>query len=213
MSTPDKSICVVDTCSLLYAAQIQLKNVKVFDWLLEKYKVFVCPTVKFECLDNIQRNRVQLEDPARVKSEISNLNFEDDCPQCLEYIDEFCNRKGLTKFFKVDDGERHTFALAMYLSINLKEPLVLMTEDLAALEAFNEILTEQKFGVAKSLPDFIINLFQSTESIDENGTRRAIQSYYNIATKAPLRKRIFDPRMELNCRSFWIENCANSCFS
>jgi len=208
-----KSICVLDTCSLLYSAQIQLKNKELFEWLLNRYQVYICSEVKYECFDKIQKGRVEVEDPERLKCEISRLMYNANVQECLNYLDHYCSRKNFLKFFSVQEGERRSFALALFLSLNLREPVVVLTDDFGALDAFNEILAEQKFAVAEMLPDFMINLFQTTENIEERIIHNALRSYYSIATRPDLRRTIFDERIELICRSLWTTNCGARCFS
>lgn len=206
-----KSVCVIDTCSLLYAAQIQLKNHKIFDWILDRYQVYICPKVKTECINNIQKGHVVLDDPENFKRIVTEHLFKYDFQECLTYLDEYCSKKEIFKFQKVQEGERQSLALALFLSINLREPVILLTDDLDALEVFNTILGQQKFGIAKALPDFIVTLFQSTESLEDYVAGRAFQNYYSIATRADLRKSMFGDRMKLSCRILWFQNCNLRC--
>jgi hypothetical protein len=190
-----------------------LKGKKVFEWLLDQYHVYICSKVKYECFATIQSNRDDYEDPDNLKSGISKLLWNADFEECLKYLDCYCAEKRLSKFLKIHDGERQSFALALHLSLKLRKPVILLTDDFDALEAYVEILGEQKFGIAKSLPDFIINVFQMTENLDENVTRGALQSYYHLIRRVDLCKKFFDERMKLSCRTFWLDNCYAKCFS
>jgi hypothetical protein len=211
LSNPtDKNICVADACSLLFSAQIRLKGQSVFDWLLNKYDVYICSTVKYECLDKIQRNRVVIPDTVSFKRDLAMRTSTLDCVECLRYLEAFCEEMGISKFLSLDEGEKHSIALALLLSVTLKKPVSILTDDFEAVEVFNEILNEQKFGIVQSLPDFIINVFKLNPAVDENITNGALQSYYNIMTKAIL-SITFKKRMRLSCRSLWFDKCGMRC--
>jgi hypothetical protein len=185
---------------------------KVFDWLLDKYQIYISPKVRIECLSQIQKVEEDFEDPAYLKSELLKMVNNADFRECLDYLDLYCTKKKLLKFQKVHPGERHNFALAFHLSMRLRKPVILLTDDFDALKAYDELLGELKFGIAKSLPDFIINTYQTTEELEENITTGALQDYYNLMKRVDLRKKIYDDRMKWSCRMYWLDNCFAKCF-
>jgi len=146
----------------------------------------------------------------------SNTKFQEnwcgteDYSECLKYLEEYCREKELSKFSKLGDGERESLALSLHLNVSLRQPVIFLTDDFEAMDVFAKILEDQKFAIQKSVPDIIIDLFQTNLNLHENETRGALSSYYNIMQKA-IKHRIFKDRMKFNCRSFWSQYCASRC--
>jgi hypothetical protein len=211
LATVNQSICVPDACSLLFSEQVELEGKAIFDWLLEQYQVYICPIVKQECFEVIQKQRVELDAPYAFKHKVSaKLVWNKDYAECLKYLDRYCTEKELHKFSELGEGERESLALSLHLSLNLRQPVVFLTDDFEAMDVFAKILVDQKFAIQKSVPDIIINLFQTNLSLQENKINGALSSYYNIMRKAIMHP-IFRDRMKFNCRSRWSRFCASRC--
>jgi len=208
---PCKAVLVPDACSLLFSAQVELKGKTVFERLLEQYIVHVCTTVKYECFEQIQKGRVTLDDPSEFKREISRKEYrENGIMPCLDYLDEYCKENGLPTFSKLGDGERIALALSLYLSASLRMPIVFLCDDFGATGPIERILAEQKFAIQKSVPDVIMDIFRTDQSVAENQANGALNTYYNVMTRAAVHSR-FKNRMKYNCRNYWEEKCAVMC--
>ena len=207
-----RSVCVPDACSLLFSAQVELKGKEIFEWLFDRYEVYICPEVKYECFRNIQKGRVEMSNPGKFRREVSRKEVQSriDYGECLEYLEKYCDEKGMSEFLKLGDGEKNSVALSLYLNTQLKKPILFLVDDYDALKIIAPILNEQKFAIQKSVPDFIINLFRTDLTLNENQVKGALQSYYNIMRSAALHK-TFKNRMKLNCRSFWVQKCGVRC--
>ena len=202
---------VPDACSLLFSAQVELNGKKLFEWLLGRYEVYVCSTVKYECFDLIQKNHVTIEDPNTFKRELSKKEVRNiDYTQCLEYLQDYCVENKLSDFSKLGDGEKNAMALGLHLSVKIDKPIIILTDDFEAEKTIVGILNEQKFAIPKSIPDIIIDLFKTDISIKENVARGALNDYFNLMKKAIEYER-FKKRMKYNCRSFWEEKCGSKC--
>jgi len=129
----------------------------------------------------------------------------------LSYLEKYCDKKGFSTFSKLGLGEKNSVALSLYLSINQRKPIILLTDDYEAEKTITPILQEQKFAIIKAVPDFIIHLFQTNYGLTENQIRGVLQSYYSVRPKPVVVKNIFDKRMKFSCRSFWIKECGLKC--
>ena len=207
-----RNLCVPDACSLLFSAQVELEGKKIFDWLLDRYQIYVCPEVKYECFQNIQKSRVEIDNPQKFKREVSrnqvrsNIDYSD----CLRYLEKYCDENEMSRFSKLGDGEKNSVALSLYLNTKFGKSIILLIDDYEAIKAIAPILEEQKFAIQKSVPDFIIHLFKTNIHLSENRVNGALQSYYNIMKRAVLHKTSKD-RMRFNCRSFWVRECGQKC--
>ncbi len=153
-----------------------------------------------------------LPDPSGFKARISSNEFSNtDTTDCLMYLEEYCDKRGFSGFSDLQLGEKSSAALSLYLSINQKRPPILLTDDHKAEATITLILQEQKFGIVKTVPDFIIHLYKTNYDLTRNQIRGALQTYYNIKPKPDVARRIFDKRMSLTCRDYWISVCGLRC--
>ncbi len=207
-----KTLCVADACSLLFSAQIELKGRNILEWLLDRNHVYIHPEVKYECFDKIQNGRVELSNPHHFKRDISRNEFRDtDIDHCLSYLEKYCDKNGFSNFSELGDGEKNSVALSLYLSINQRKPIILLTDDLEAEKTITPILQEQKFAIIRAVPDFIIHLFQTNYGLTENDILAVLQSYYCVRPKPVVVRNTFDKRLKFSCRSFWIKECGLRC--
>ena len=206
-----KNLYVPDTSALLFSAQVELKGKNIFEWLLDRHNVYICSEVKYECFDIIQKDRVDLYNPQKVKRYISKNEMPNrDYSDCLGYLKKYCVENELRKFLKLGSGEKNSVALSLYLSIKYDKPIILLIDDYGAEKTIASLLEERKFAIVKAVPDLIINLFQTNYDLNENQVRGALQSYYNIRRYAVVND-VFKKRMKFNCRSFWFEECGLKC--
>lgn len=212
VSTVPKALCVADACSLLFAAQIELEGKTILDWLLDRNNLYVHPEVKLECFTQLQTERVSLLDPDYFKRQIKSMEFNNqDVTDCLNYLDNYCKEKSISNFSKLGVGERYCTALSLYLSVNQRKPVILLTDDYEAEQTIEEITQKLKFAITKAIPDIIIHLFQTTSDLSENQIYGVLQDYYSIRPRPILVKSIYDDRMKFNCRNYWLMNCGFKC--
>jgi hypothetical protein len=146
----------------------------------------------------------------RLNKVSAKLVWKKDYTECLKYLESYCSEKKLNKFSELGDGERESLALSLHLNVSLRQPVIFLTDDFEAIDVFAKILADQKFAIQKSVPDIIINLFQTNLNLHENKINGALSSYYNIMQKAIMHQ-IFKDRMKFNCRSYWSQFCASRC--
>jgi len=209
----NRNICVPDTCSLLFSGQIELHGKEVFEWLLERYDIYIGPQVKEECFRIIDREKVDLINAQKFKNHVSQRTISEiDHGHCLEYLTDYCDKNDVSEFSKQHPGEMECLALSLYLNARLSKPIVLLTDDFPAMKAFTKIIEDQKFAIQMCVPDIIISIFKTESDIDENKTRASLLTYYSIMKQA-MRKEIYKRRFRESCRNVWFQKCAALCIA
>jgi hypothetical protein len=208
-----KSICIPDACSLLFAAQVEINGKNIFEWLLERYDVRICPEVKYECAATIRRGGVELYNSQKFNNQVAKKLVNNiDYSRCLEYLDSYCEQqKDTSGFLSLGDGERNSLALGLFLNAREAKPVIILTDDFGAIKIFDRIVAEQKFAIQMSIPDVIISLFKTDTSLAQNVIQGALQSYYHIRKNEALLHEVFRKRMHFACRDFWLQTCGANC--
>lgn len=207
----ERNVCVPDACSLLFAGQVELKSKEVLEWLLERYDIYIPPTVKIECFNAIQRDSIELINEQKFKNHISQRTLSDRMfGHCVDYLTDYCNKFGVSEFSEQHPGEMECLALCVYLNAQLGKPITFLTDDFAAIDSFAQFINDQKFAIQMCVPDIIINIFKTDLSVDENETSASLQTYYNIMKQA-MQHKIFKARFNQSCRTVWFQKCASMC--
>lgn len=207
----NRNICVPDACSLLFSGQIKLGCKEVFEWLLERYDIYIGPQVKEECFRTIDKEKVELINAQKFKNHVSQRTISEiDHRRCLDYLTDYCDKNDVSEFSKQHLGEMECLALSLYLNARLLKPVVLLTDDFPAIKAFTKIIDDQKFAIQMCVPDIIISIFKTELDINENETTASLLTYYSIMKQA-MRNKIFKRRFNESCRNVWFQKCAALC--
>jgi hypothetical protein len=207
----NKNICVPDACSLIFSGQIELGGKEIFEWLLERYDIYIGPQVKEECFRTINREKTELINAQKFNNHVTQRTISEiDHGRCLEYLIDFCDKNDVSEFSKQHPGEMECLALSLYLNARLAKPIILLTDDFPAIKAFAKLIEDQKFAIQMCVPDIIISIFKTELDINENETRASLLTYYNIMKQA-MRKEIYKRRFKESCKNVWYEKCAALC--
>lgn len=168
-----KSLCIVDTCSLVYMAHVQLVRKPLRDWLWEEFDVKYSEAVSEE----YQPFKVNSGTPRRWEKGIWRVANLQNYEQAIfsshqrQMEDIYCSRcKQRTMKYemftpdlteKKDRGERHNCCLALYaVREGRSSQIIFLTDDLKARRDYTIYFFHVfPIGVVWSLLDLITYLF------------------------------------------------------
>lgn len=205
-----KTLCVVDTCSLIYMSDIELGNRPLQRWLLYEFDVFYSEAVWNEILTNRDkihemdtalwargrgRERIwQLPTITTVENELfdpslHNRNLE--TGKCRTCNRPFYERKSyaLDLMQERDQGERHNCCVALHAVMTSRYQQVLfLTDDYHAIRDYVEpVFQSYPLGNIWSSQDLILHLFmRHNKYISHESALNAIQDTIAKATQPML---------------------------
>lgn len=170
--SPCKQWCIVDTISLVSLCRLELGSRRVLEWLLDDFDVSIPPKVFNDAASYIRDMR-RIDDETQIDDEAQSIFFRR-LPQLVHRntmvsCDYFLSRRigdlppEFTRY--VHEGERIATALALKLSRSFKQYILLVTDDLKALEPLYIILDRNQIGIVKTSYDMLL-FFASRHMIE-----------------------------------------------
>lgn len=208
------SLCVPDTCSIIFSFKVELAGSKLIDLLNKEYTIIIPEKVKEECENKTRAEESEIkEDVDRFlvdKNEdiVSSSKYE----KCLEVIQKWFNKKNMQRFNSLGEGEKHCVALVTYLNHIKRSRVLMLTDDFKASNLFQNLIDQQKIGILESVPGFLIQYYNINRTISRNHVLMALRTYFSISPNA-----VYEPyineRLLMSCRELGFDICNIRCMS
>ncbi|RMG31696.1 MAG: hypothetical protein D6732_14420 [Methanobacteriota archaeon] len=136
--------------------QLELGPKRAIEWILEDFEIFIPQKV----FDDGRANLLDTDDETRIIffQRVQNQVYYEDITACEELMRDYVHRLPPPDRTHIDEGERIATALALRLSYECRQYVVLVTDDFKAIEPLRRILEEHQIGLIKNSFDLLLFL-------------------------------------------------------
>ena len=223
----DKSICIMDTDSLLFSFGLRCPPRRVINRFDQRFDLFFPRKVVEEYREIFMKGQLEKYDCAPVKSDIDlfierkenedRVIEEDDYRNCLKYVKRWFNLAGRqSEYHNLGDGEKHCIALGLYMNRGNKKYLMVMTDDFRAIDAgVGLFVYKQRIGLMCSLLSAMLFIYSVSSDLSSLYMYGLVNDYFDL--NRPKKQNIIDFRESIlkdikwSCRGQFYEICGLSC--
>lgn len=222
-----RSICIMDTDSLLFSFRLDCPPTRVIDRVNQAFDLFFPQKVCEEYKRRLLEGKLKSYDAVtpdidlffQQKRRENRIIKEDVYSHCLESVKRWFNLiKWQKEYYALGEGEKHCIALGLYLSRRNKNNLIVMTDDLDARDAGIDVFaSRQQLGLVRSLLGTMVFIYFTNRDITEPRIRGLINEYFNLnKPRTPrmlsFRKKIKED-LKWSCRAQSYQKCRLSCLT
>ena len=223
----NKSICIMDTDSLLFSFRLDCPPRWVIDRFDKQFDLYFPRKVVEEYKDNFRKGRLKGYDSVKAdidlfldrKMKIGRVVDEKVYSVCLKYLKRWFSLIGKQKeYYSLGEGEKHCVALGLYMSRRHKECLIVMTDDFRARNAGIDLfICRQRTGMISSLLTGMLFIYFINTDISGIHMRGLVNDYFNLNPPSSPNVLTFKHKIlediKFSCREQYFHECGLSCLT
>lgn len=227
MAEVSRSICIMDTGSLLFSFRLDCPPRLVIDRVDQAFDLFFPYKVYKEYKGKLIKGQLKSYDSVRPDIDLffRRKIKEDRIIQekvyfyCLKYVHRWFNLIGKQEeYYTLGEGEKHCIALGLHLSRRNRKCLIVMTDDFNARDAGIDVFAcRQQLGLVRSLLGTMVFIYFTNRDITELYIRGLVNDYFNLnrpksTSMLSFRKKIIED-IKWSCRRQSYQKCRLSCLT
>jgi len=222
-----KSVCIMDTDSLLFSFRLDCPPKRVIDRVDHQFDLFFPYEVLEEYKNRVRKGQLKSYD--YVKSDI-DLFFarkikedkvvkEEIYSHCLKYLHRWFNLIGMqNEYYTLGEGEKHCIALGLHMSRKDKKCLIIMTDDFEARNAGIDLFAyRQRMGLVSSLLGTMVFIYFVNRDISGLYMLGLVNDYFTLNTPKSAFMRDFKKKIlediKWSCKMQSSLRCKLSCLT